>query len=37
VPNWHLNRFRIAYRHTLARPEISPPYGLPLDAWWQKP
>lgn len=37
VPNWHLNRFRIAYRHTLARPEVSPPYGLPLDAWWQKP
>jgi microcin C transport system substrate-binding protein len=37
VPNWHLNRFRVAYRHTLAHPEVSPPYGLPLDAWWQKP
>lgn len=37
VPNWHLDRFRIAYRHHLARPAINPPYGLPIDAWWQKP
>lgn len=37
VPNWHIDRFRVAYRHTLARPKVSPPYGLPLDAWWQKP
>jgi microcin C transport system substrate-binding protein len=37
VPNWHIDRFRVAYRHTLAHPEVSPPYGLPLDAWWQKP
>ncbi len=37
VPNWHIDRFRVAYRHTLAHPEVTPPYGLPLDAWWQKP
>ena len=37
VPNWHIDRFRVAYRHTLAHPKVSPPYGLPLDAWWQKP
>ena len=37
VPNWHVNRFRVAYRNTLARPEVNPPYGLPIDAWWQKP
>lgn len=37
VPNWHIDRFRVAYRHTLQHPEISPPYGLPLDSWWQKP
>ena len=37
VPNWHLDRFRVAYRNTLARPAENPPYGLPLDAWWQKP
>lgn len=36
VPNWHIDRFRVAYRHTLAHPKVSPPYGLPLDAWWQK-
>ncbi len=37
VPNWHIDRFRVAYRHTLAHPKVTPPYGLPLDAWWQKP
>ncbi|MCC1496399.1 extracellular solute-binding protein [Alcanivorax sp. 1008] len=37
VPNWHVNRFRVAYRSTLARPQVNPPYGLPIDAWWQKP
>ncbi|MDF1630398.1 MAG: extracellular solute-binding protein [Alcanivoracaceae bacterium] len=37
VPNWHVNRFRVAYRSALARPKVNPPYGLPIDAWWQKP
>jgi microcin C transport system substrate-binding protein len=37
VPNWHIDRFRVAYRSTLARPAVNPPYGLPIDAWWQKP
>jgi microcin C transport system substrate-binding protein len=37
VPNWHIDQFRVAYRNTLARPAVSPPYGLPIDAWWQKP
>jgi microcin C transport system substrate-binding protein len=37
VPNWHIDQFRVAYRSTLARPAVSPPYGLPIDAWWQKP
>ena len=37
VPNWHIDRFRVAYRHHLAHPANNPPYGLPVDSWWQKP
>jgi len=36
VPNWHIDRYRVAYRNTLSRPAISPPYGLPIDTWWHR-
>lgn len=36
VPNWHVDYYRIARRHTLARPEVSPPYGITFDTWWHK-
>lgn len=37
VPNWHVDYYRIARRHTLARPEVSPPYGITFDTWWYQP
>lgn len=37
IPNWHLNKFRVAYWDKFERPKVSPPYGLPIDdAWWAK-
>ncbi|SDB16729.1 microcin C transport system substrate-binding protein [Desulfonatronum thiosulfatophilum] len=36
VPHWHSRVFRVAYWDKFARPEISPKYGLPVDAWWVK-
>jgi microcin C transport system substrate-binding protein len=34
IPNWHLSYFRVAAWDKFARPKISPPYTLALDAWW---
>ena len=35
IPNWHLNKFRIAYWNRFSRPAIRPKYGLGfLDTWW---
>ncbi|SMP38581.1 microcin C transport system substrate-binding protein [Desulfonatronum zhilinae] len=36
VPHWHSREFRVAYWDKLARPEITPRYGLALDSWWVK-
>lgn len=37
IPNWHLDRFRVAYWNKFGRPENNPPYGLPIeDTWWAK-
>lgn len=37
IPNWHINSFRVAYWDKFSRPQISPPYGLPIEAWWSDP
>lgn len=37
IPQWHINRHRIAYRHYLKHPETLPPYGLTTDFWWHEP
>jgi microcin C transport system substrate-binding protein len=37
IPNWHISSFRVAYWDKFRRPEVSPPYGLPIDAWWIDP
>jgi microcin C transport system substrate-binding protein len=29
-----MQSFRVAYWNKFSRPEVSPPYGLPLNAWW---
>jgi microcin C transport system substrate-binding protein len=35
IPQWSVNTFRVAYWHSLGRPAVSPPYGLPvIDTWW---
>lgn len=36
IPQWHLSKYRLAYSAKLHRPEMSPPYGLPLDSWWME-
>lgn len=36
VPHWHSRVFRVAYWDKFARPEVTPKYGLALDAWWAK-
>ena len=35
VPNWHVNKFRIAYWDRFGRPEKAPSYGVGVMSWWQ--
>lgn len=37
IPNWHISSFRVAYWDKFQRPKVSPPYGLPTEAWWIDP
>ncbi len=37
IPHWHIRHFRVAYWDKLARPEITPKYGLGFDTWWVDP
>jgi microcin C transport system substrate-binding protein len=37
VPHWHLQSFRIAFWDKFGRPERTPKYNLPIDAWWVDP
>jgi microcin C transport system substrate-binding protein len=34
IPNWYIDRFRVAYWDRFGRPADNPPYGLALDTWW---
>ena len=34
IPQWHIDRYRLAYRHYLKHPKTVPPYGLSTDIWW---
>ncbi|MGH6895189.1 MAG: extracellular solute-binding protein [Geminicoccaceae bacterium] len=34
IPHWQIQVYRIAYWNKFGRPEIIPPYGLDLFAWW---
>tara|TARA_B100000745_G_scaffold221786_1_gene147901 strand:- start:7221 stop:9041 length:1821 start_codon:yes stop_codon:yes gene_type:complete len=36
VPHWHIRSHRLGYWNKFGRPEIIPPYGLDLYAWWVK-
>ncbi|MEX0382959.1 extracellular solute-binding protein [Spiribacter sp. 1M153] len=37
IPNWYIDRFRLAYWDRFGRPADNPPYGLALDSWWVDP
>lgn len=34
IPQWHINRYRVAYWDKFSRPETRPSYALGLDTWW---
>jgi microcin C transport system substrate-binding protein len=34
IPHWQIQLYRVAYWNKFGRPEILPPYGLDLFAWW---
>lgn len=36
IPNWFNPVDRVAYRNTLAHPEVTPKSGVFIDAWWSK-
>jgi microcin C transport system substrate-binding protein len=38
VPQWHDNKYKVAYWNRFAHPETSPKYGLPfIQTWWVDP
>jgi microcin C transport system substrate-binding protein len=37
IPNWHIDKFRVAYWDKFGRPKINPPYALALNTWWVDP
>ncbi|MFW6366508.1 MAG: extracellular solute-binding protein [Spirochaetota bacterium] len=37
IPQWYLNRYRIAYRNIFSRPAVRPRYSLGLSTWWYDP
>ena len=34
VPLYYLGKDRVAYRSFIHRPDITPMYGMVLEAWW---
>ncbi len=38
IPQWHLSKFRIAYKNKFSRPAIRPKYDIGfVDTWWINP
>lgn len=37
IPNWHLTYDRLAYWKKFGRPEVVPPLGVQIEAWWVDP
>lgn len=37
IPQYHINKYRIAYWNKFAMPETRPRYALGFDTWWIKP
>lgn len=37
IPHWYIGKFRAAYWNTMGRPDVTPPYGLPVvETWWRR-
>jgi len=36
IPNWHIDRFRLAVWDKFGMPEIAPDYALGTNSWWMK-
>jgi microcin C transport system substrate-binding protein len=34
IPQWHANKFRVAYWDQYSRPSVRPKYALGLSTWW---
>jgi microcin C transport system substrate-binding protein len=34
IPEWHINKFRVAYWSKFTKPKVRPKYALGLDTWW---
>lgn len=34
IPQWHLDKYRVAYWNKFSRPETFPKYDLGVDTWW---
>lgn len=34
IPEWHLNKFRVAYWNKFAQPKTRPKYSLGINTWW---
>ena len=37
VPLYYLQGDRVAYWNRFGRPEVTPLYGVVIDAWWEDP
>ena len=37
IPQWHINKHRVAYKAHFRRPAIAPKYELGFDSWWVEP
>ncbi|MEA1937959.1 MAG: extracellular solute-binding protein [Pseudomonadota bacterium] len=36
IPLYYLGADRVAYRNTLARPSVTPLYGMVIETWWSR-
>jgi microcin C transport system substrate-binding protein len=37
IPHYHIQTTRIAYWNKFGMPDVVPPYGIDIDAWWIDP
>ncbi|MDR2601214.1 MAG: extracellular solute-binding protein [Spirochaetaceae bacterium] len=37
IPQWHIAKFRIAYKNKFEKPAAPPRYAIGRDSWWIKP